>query len=102
MKKYPIDFSGTSKVDIINIWGYIFNDSKDEEIADQVCDEIERTCYGMISSFPQLGTVRKHLGKEMRMYPVGNYNIYYYFDDEVVNILRVIRCSQDKKNNSYI
>ena len=40
--------------------------------------------------FPLLGASREHLMRELRVFPVGNYVIYYRPIDDGIQVLRIL------------
>ncbi len=78
--------------DLDEIWWYIAQDSPDN--ADKFLDRIQESCLAL-ANFPQMGTNREELKKNLRSQAVGNYLIFYFALEDGVDIVRVIHGSRD-------
>jgi len=48
-----------------------------------------------IASYPGMGAKREHLARKLRVFPIGNYGIYYRPVENGVRIERVLHAARD-------
>jgi len=63
-----------AKIDLIEIWDYIADDS--EARADAFIDRIDQK-FRTLAQRPLIGRLRDELAADLRSFPVGRYVIYY-------------------------
>jgi toxin ParE1/3/4 len=82
-------------VELDDIWLYIARQSGNIEIADKIVDSIT-DCFAALGRSPHIG--RRHdedLAPGLRSFPVGNYVIIYWIEDEDAAIFHVFHGSRD-------
>jgi len=83
--------------DLDDIWDFVFEESKSEEIANRLLDRIVER-FRLLSTYPAIGRSRdQELGSGARVFPVGNYLIVYRIVRSDVLILRVANGRRDLK-----
>ena len=93
-KTYRVSITTSAERDILDIWNYIFDDSK--QGAKKFIRQIE-TEINKLKKYPQRCPVIKEtelLGIEYRHLVLGNYRIIFKLDAENVYIMRVIHGSR--------
>ena len=95
-----IEQRATASTDVDLLWDYIaFGNptSGDPRAADRVIDAIRRT-YDLLAEFPHKTQIAKIAGRDLFKTTVKGFKQYliiYRFDDETVEVLRVIRADLD-------
>lgn len=81
-----------AKTDLKAIWNYIseFN----ERAANQFIQDISKK-FDLLANNNQIGKRQDNFIIEMRMFPFKKYHIYYFPNDEGVEIYRVLHGSRD-------
>ncbi|MDH3997673.1 MAG: type II toxin-antitoxin system RelE/ParE family toxin [Desulfuromonadales bacterium] len=67
-------------------WGVL----KSEEYLDSIT-----RCVEMLADNPNLGTLRSELGRDLYLWPHESHLIFYRFDDETIEIGRILHSSMD-------
>ena len=89
--------SPRAKLDLKEIWSYVFVESTSEVIAARLIDKLSRTIDKLKKS-PRMGRSRaSDLGLDLRSFPSGNYIILYRIDGATVRVVRVLHGSRDLK-----
>jgi len=83
-----------ASAELSNIWAYIARESGNAAIADRVIDALTER-FNLLAQYPRMGRTRNDLRPGLRSFPVGPYVIVYIIDGEDVQILHVLRGSQD-------
>ncbi|MEK6746464.1 MAG: type II toxin-antitoxin system RelE/ParE family toxin [Pseudomonadota bacterium] len=78
--------------DIIEIWGYIADDS--ELRADSFIKDIEKLFYTLVKT-PNIGKSRNELLDGLKSFPIGRYVIFYRTHLNAVEIVRVLHSARD-------
>lgn len=78
--------------DIDEIWEYIAE--RNQDAADRVVFEIAEKLK-MIGRNPLVGTLRSDLIVDLRQFPYGNYNIFYFPIENGVEVYRILHSSRD-------
>jgi len=94
MKK--IVFSPESIEDLEDIWFYIAQDSPSR--ADTFLDKLQIFCRESLAAFPEIGTGRDYLDEGVLAFPFKNYMVYYRYNREQTEILRILHGSRDMPN----
>ena len=81
-----------AKIDLIEIWDYIADDS--EARADAFIDRIDQK-FRTLAQRPLIGRLRDELAADLRSFPVGRYVIYYRPLPNGVEIVRVLHSARD-------
>lgn len=81
--------------EIINIWRHIAHSSQDIETADRLVNEIFTFFRRYLSEFPEMGSRRDHIQSGIRFFPIGNFGIYYFFNNEEVLVVHVLNTLQN-------
>ena len=76
-----------AEVDLIDIWRYIAQDSPAN--ADRMLDRINET-LSRLSAVPFMGQARFDLAPGLRMFPVGNYLIFFRPIEGGIDVIRVL------------
>jgi len=78
--------------DLIEIWAYIAADS--DVFADATLDRIEAKLLTLAGQ-PMLGRARPELRAGLRSFAVGNYVLFYDFDERGITLVRVLHGARD-------
>ncbi len=78
--------------DLIDIWLYVSEDQPTN--ADRLLDRLNEAVMGIVEE-PGIGTDRPELPGELKIFPVGNYNLYYRVDAKKVELVRVLPSWRD-------
>ena len=78
--------------DLDNIWFYIARDNPVE--ADNLIDIFDEKLQ-LIAEYPEIGPARSRYGQDIRVYPVGEYVIFYRPLREDIEVTRVLNAAQD-------
>lgn len=77
--------------DILAIWEYIAADSL--RSADRVVDAIEAR-FQLLAIYLAAGLERPELGKGLRSFPEGRFSIFYRYDAQILDIVRVVAAAR--------
>ncbi len=91
MSRYRL--SAKSQDDLDRIWEYIAQ--SDPNAANRFIDSLYKK-FVTIGMGVKLGSARPELGDSVRMWPHGNYLIYFEGADGMAIILRVIHSARDQ------
>lgn len=80
-------FKPAAERDLNEILSYI--EQQNPKAAIKLIAKIEEQCF-KLSQMPKIGVLRNELARGVRMFPVGNYSIYYRAIKEGVEIIRVL------------
>ncbi|KYC41996.1 plasmid stabilization protein [Scytonema hofmannii PCC 7110] len=78
--------------DLENIWNYVAEYSP--QAADNLFDKL-REKFPKVAKFPQMGQQRFNLAPSLRSFPVGSYLIFYRPIDQGIEIVRILRGTQN-------
>ncbi|MEW6234115.1 MAG: type II toxin-antitoxin system RelE/ParE family toxin [Candidatus Omnitrophota bacterium] len=78
--------------DLDEIWDYIAEANL--PAADRLIETIDQK-LSLLAERPKLGAVRFRLIPGLRIFPVGNYNIFYRSADTGIEVIRVLQASRD-------
>jgi toxin ParE1/3/4 len=81
-----------AKADIVEIWGYIAEDS--EERADAFIDAIDQKLH-TLAELPNIGRSRSELAEGLRSFPFGRYVIFYLVIPAGIEVVRVLHGARD-------
>lgn len=84
--------SPSAENDIIEIWGYIADDS--EIRADSFIKELEELFYTIVKT-PNIGKSRNELLDGLKSFPIGRYIIFYRIHLNAVEIVRILHSARD-------
>jgi len=84
--------SQEAEQDLLDIWLYIAEDS--ELAADQWIDELVNKA-NWLTDFAEAGVTRPELAKGLCSFPVGRYVLFYRYDNETLELVRVLHSSRD-------
>jgi toxin ParE1/3/4 len=76
-----------AEADLIDIWRYIAQDSPAN--ADRLLDRIRET-LSRLAAVPFMGQARFDLAPGLRMFPVGNYLIFFRPIEGGIDVIRVL------------
>ncbi len=79
--------------DLAEIWLYIAQDSPAR--ADGFLDQLHSICTEKLAAFLEIGTRRDYLNNEVSAFPYKRYMIYYRFNVNRVEIIRILHGSRD-------
>jgi toxin ParE1/3/4 len=88
-----IVFSPEAIEDLEEIWLYIAQDSPTG--ADGFLDQLYSLCTEKLAAFPEIGTGRDYLNSEVSAFPYKRYMIYFRFNANRVEIIRILHGSRD-------
>lgn len=83
-----------SKVDYLEIWLYVANDSIDA--ADRLVKTFDDKLK-LLADNPGIGPVRDDLARELRSFPVGSYVIYYRPVKGGIELMRILHGARDAR-----
>jgi toxin ParE1/3/4 len=89
--------TASAKRDLDAIWYYVARETRSEEIATEFVDSIHRQ-FPLLGSSPKIGRQRDDFGTGIRVFPTGNYLIYYRSRGSKAHILRIIHGARDQKS----
>jgi plasmid stabilization system protein ParE len=93
MRTRKIHFKPQARVDLLEIWHYIANDSV--AAADKVNDKIELAIRGL-AEMPGKGHTRRDVKDESyRFWSVYSYVIAYRYDASTLTVVRVVHGARD-------
>lgn len=81
-----------AKVDAVDIWFYVANDSV--TAADALLNRIDEALV-RLSDYPLSGAERNELIAGLRICPVDNYVIYYRVEPDHLDVLRVLHAARN-------
>ncbi len=84
--------SARAETDLIEIWAGIAAD--DPAAADRLLDQIEEAC-ALLATHPHAGKQRDDLAPGLRVYPVGNYLVFYVPRDDGIAVARILHGARD-------
>lgn len=87
-----LSFSPLAVADLEGILEYIARDKP--RAASSFLEMLREKCH-TLARFPLLGASREELAPGLRMYPVGNYVIYYRNEREGARVERVLHGARD-------
>jgi toxin ParE1/3/4 len=91
--KRRIDISPAARHDLADVWSFVSQDN--EDAATHLIQSFYRQCV-VLSDMPNLGRARdRDLGEGLRSYPIGNYVIFYRFDNKRLEMVRVAHSARD-------
>lgn len=82
--------------DLDEIWLYIAQDNP--QSADRFLDHINEKINGL-AAFPKIGVSRDDIKEGLRVFPVGNYLIFYFPLADGVDIVRVLHGSMEAERH---
>jgi toxin ParE1/3/4 len=88
--------STRAEIDLIEIWGHIAND--DPLAAHRQLDLIDEACQ-MLANHQQAGKSRDDLAHGLRIFPVGNYLVFYIVRDDGITVVRVLHGARDYRHD---
>ena len=83
-----------AKIDLIDIWSFIAEDSPQN--ADNYLHKIE-SVFTILATQPLMGQNRNEIQANIHSFPVESYTIFYYALDDGIDIVRVLHGAQDVK-----
>lgn len=81
-----------AELDLLDIWGYIADDSLDR--ADEFLDRLEGKLQALARN-PGLGRRRDELLPGLQSFPLGNYVVFYQVIENGIDVIRVLHGAQD-------
>ncbi len=81
--------SQAAKADLDDIYGYIGRENHSPAAADRLLRKIDEKCR-LYAGQPELGELRPDLALDMRIFPVGNYVVFYFPTRDGIYVARVI------------
>ncbi|PIE69928.1 MAG: plasmid stabilization protein [Deltaproteobacteria bacterium] len=86
-------FSPEAIADLEDIWLYIARVSLAR--ADSFLDKLYLFCKDHLAAFPEIGTAKAYLDREILAFPYKNYMIYYRYQASLIEIIRILHGSRD-------
>ena len=86
------DFSPRAVEDLREILEYIARDQP--QVAEEFVSTLRQRCVEL-AQFPRIGMLREDLAPQLRVFPVGNYAIYFRPANDGVRIERVLHAARD-------
>ena len=74
--------------DLVEIWGYVFEQSFSDDRADRVVRRLYET-FARIAEFPNMGSQRDHFGQSVLAFADRAYLILYRVGDGRIEVVRV-------------
>ena len=79
-------------LDLDNISLFIAQDNPTAAL--RLIDQLEATCQE-VAEFPYIGAARPELGTDLRMFPSGNFLIFYQPVEDGIDVIRILHASQN-------
>lgn len=95
MKLYMVKLSPLAKIDLSDIWEYLFE--YDESIADAVLFEIQERIF-QLRDFPFLGAMKEGFSDNERFLVFQKYNIFYRIEEDEVFIRRILHGAREVRD----
>ncbi len=76
-----------AETDYNEIWDYIGR--RDVAAADRLVDRLDAAIVGL-ARHPHIGNSAAHYSANLRSFPVGNFLIYYWPEEEGVLVIRIL------------
>ena len=92
--------SSIARADLLDIWGYIYDESKSESTANKVIDQI-RNQEKFLVNYPNIGKRRDDLEKGIRNTQAGRYLIFYQVYEKEIAIFRILQSSREITRNLF-
>ena len=92
-----VQLSEKANEDLFEIWYYIAIENNNRTAADKFVEKLDDQ-FQLLAKNPHIGSSRENLSDELRMWPVGNYGIYYTSSTGGINIIRVVEGHRDIEN----
>lgn len=86
-----IVFSQTASVNLVQQAKYIFEQTKNEQVADKYLDRMKNYIIQTLSHFPKSGRATEELFANSRKLVYQGYSIIYRISDEQIEILVIFR-----------
>lgn len=83
--------------DLFDIWYFIAVIKKSKTAAERFIRKLDIKMK-FLAENPNVGTPRDHLSQGLRMWPVGNYEIFYLISDSGIIVVRVLERHRDINN----
>lgn len=87
-----LEFSPLAKDDLAEIWDYLSERNRDA--ADALVEKLFEVCV-LVAENPKLGVPRHDVMVDIRLFPSGHYNIFYFSTPKGVEIYRILHSSRD-------
>ncbi len=81
-----------AELDLLDIWGYIADDSLDR--ADEFLDRLEGKLQALARN-PGLGRRRDELLPGLQSFPLGNYVVFYQVIENGIDVIRILHGARD-------
>ncbi|MCP4289116.1 MAG: type II toxin-antitoxin system RelE/ParE family toxin [Gammaproteobacteria bacterium] len=88
-----VNFTDTAQSDLEEIWWYIAQDNPDR--ADSFVDKLAEVCRSPLASMPTIGKPCEELLPELWRLPYRHYLLFYRFNDESLEVVRVLHGARD-------
>ncbi len=88
-----VNFTDTAQSDLEEIWRYTAQDNPNR--ADGFVDELADVCRSSLSSMPSIGKSCVDLLPNLWRFPYRNYLLFYRFNDESLEVVRVLHGARD-------
>ncbi len=88
---HKIVFSKTAVLNLVEQAKYIFEQTKNEEVADKYLDKMKSYIIQTLSNFPKAGRPTEELSPKTRKLVYQGYSIIYRISDERIEILVIFR-----------
>jgi len=85
-------FTSLAELDLHEVWLFIAKQSIDS--ADRLYDRISAACESLAEQ-PGMGEARPDLMDRVRIYPVGNYIVFYRTEPDGIEVVRILHGARD-------
>lgn len=89
----------SAQSDLIEIWTFVA--VNDAAAADRLLDRIDQV-FAMLADHAFAGRARPDLGEGLRSFPTGSYIIFYRFDGEMIDVVRVLSGFLDFGDDDFL
>jgi len=89
-----IEISDLAREDLFDIWYYIAIECQSRSAADKFIIKFDSK-FQLLSQNPKIGASRKNLSPNLRMWILGNHEIYYLETKTGIKIVRVLEGHRD-------
>ena len=87
-----------SKVDYLEIWLYVAEQSRNPRAADKLTNTFDQKLE-LLAEHPGIGTERSELADGIRSFPVGSYLLFYRSIKNGIELVRVMHGSRDLRRH---
>lgn len=92
---YKLRYLSQARADLLRIRDYIAVESGNREIAVRYTDKLREQCRKLAAINGTIGQSRPELRANIRSFPMGNYVIFFRYDNACLEIVTIIEGHRD-------